>query len=138
MVGEHDFLVEVGVFEAEGLEAGVDGVDAEAVDGQIRGGVVAHDDHHGQDVFEGEGDRGVEEGEEAGAGDGFVGVEDDGLVPAGAAGTDFGHGVVEDAELDDRGCPDGEVGVDTDGGGGFEVYGVERRVAQSGAGASGG
>jgi len=51
--GEHDFLVEVGVFKAEGLEAGVDGVDAEAVDGEVGGGVVAHDDHHGENVFEG-------------------------------------------------------------------------------------
>ena len=136
--GDHDFLVEVGVGEAEGLDASVDGVDAEAVDGEVGGGVVGDDDHEGEDVFEVEGDGGVEEGEEAGAGDGFVGVEGEGLVPAGAAGADLGHGVVEDGEFDDGGGLDGEVGVDADGLGGGEVEGVEGGVAGAGGGAGGG
>ena len=91
---KHDLFVEMSVGEAEGLDADVYGVDAEAVDGEVSGGVIADDDHHREDVFECEGYRGIEEGEEAGAGNGFVGVEGDGLVPAGAAGADFGHGVV--------------------------------------------
>ena len=76
--------------------AGVDGVEAEAVDGEVGGGVVADDDHEGEDVFEGEGDGRVEEDEDAGAVDGLVGVEGDGLVPAGFAFADPDHGVVED------------------------------------------
>jgi hypothetical protein len=51
------------------------------------------------------------------------------------AGSDFGHGVVENGEFDDGGGLDGEVGIDTDGLGGFEVNGVEGGVAEEGGGA---
>jgi hypothetical protein len=136
--GLHYFLVEVGVEEAEGLHAGVDGVEAEAVDGEVGGGVVGDDDHEGEDVFEGEGNGGVEEGEDAGAADGLAGVEGDGFVPAGFAVADVDHGLVEDRELDDGGGLDGEVGVDGYGFIGVELGGVEGDAAEASGGARGG
>ena len=114
------------------------GVDAEAVDGEVGGGVIAHDHHHGEDVFEGEGDgvsRKVRMPEPSTASWGWrvMGSSQRALAVA-----DFDHGVIEDAELDDGGGPDGLVGVDSDGGVGVEVDGVEGGVAEAGGGAGGG
>ena len=41
--------------QAEPGDAGIDVVDAEVVDGEVGGGIVTHDDHEGEDVFEGDG-----------------------------------------------------------------------------------
>ena len=125
----HDFLVEVGIVEAEPGYAGVDVVDAEMVEGEVGGGVVADDDHEGEDIFEGEGEGGIEEGEDAGAVDGFAFGEGDFVVPGGFSGADLLHGFVEDGELDDGGGGDGLVRVRADGVSGVELDGVEGYVA---------
>jgi len=67
-----------------------------------------------------------------------VGVEGDGLIPAGFAFADLDHGVVENAELDDGGGLDGEIGVDANDVLGVELEGVEGGVAEAGGGAGGG
>ena len=53
--------------EAGGAERAVDVREAEAVNGHVGGGVVAEDDHEGEDIAEGESDGRRENAEDAGA-----------------------------------------------------------------------
>ncbi len=92
------------------------------------------DDHEGEDVFEGEGEGGVEEEEDAGAGD-LVGFgEGDGVGEVDAAGADLLEGFFEDGELDGGGGLDDGVGGERGGLVGGEVFGVEGDVAVVGGG----
>jgi len=64
-----------------------------------------------------------------------VGVQGDGLIPARFALPDLDHGVIQNAELDDRGGWDGEVGADSYRLEGVELDGVESDMAESSLGA---
>ena len=100
------------------------------VDGEVGGGVVAHDDHQGEDVFEREAsgacrrNRRMPEPLTP-----SPGCEGDVVVPAGLARADLLHGFVEDGELDNgSGLHDG-VGVESGGPAGVELAGIEGDVA---------
>ena len=108
--------------------------EAEAVDGHVGGGVVAEDDHEGEGVAEGEGERSGELGQDAGAFDLVVVIEDQLFGKGRLAGADLFGGVEQDAELDGGGGLDGQIGGEGGGLAGAQVVGVDGELAVVGGG----
>ena len=132
--GHVHLLVEPGLLQPGGAKSGIDMRQAEPIDCQVGGGVVADDHHEGERVAQGERERRRELGKDAGAFDLVLMIEDEFLGERGVTGADLFGRIQQNAELDGGSGLHRKVGRKRGGLAGAQVVGVNGQGAVMGGG----
>ena len=115
-----------GLGQTDRVQIIVHGICRNAIEHQIRGGVVADDDHQRGEVPDRQLGAVLEIGEDAGATDLVGGAQPDPLVPLHGASRNERFERAEDRQLDGARRANGAIGIDADIPCGAQILGVQR------------